>query len=57
MAAGATSLYYEYNNSGEGADASERGNESSISADVTKKIVPRGDSRVDWGQLMMAWDC
>jgi pectinesterase len=47
MTAGATPLYYEYNNSGDGADASEREYESSISAAVTKRTV-LGSDYGDW---------
>lgn len=47
MASGATPLYYEYNNSGDGADTSERQYESSISAAVSKKTV-LGSDYGDW---------
>lgn len=43
MAEGATPLYYEYNNSGDGGDTSEREYESTISAAVTKKTVLGSD--------------
>ncbi|RHZ51688.1 hypothetical protein CDV55_102756 [Aspergillus turcosus] len=39
MAAGATPLYYEYNDKGAGSDTSQRQYESSISAAVTKDTV------------------
>ncbi|GIK07206.1 hypothetical protein Aspvir_002862 [Aspergillus viridinutans] len=39
MAAGATPLYYEYNNTGAGSDTSARVYETSISAAVTKDTV------------------
>lgn len=47
MAEGATPLYYEYNNSGDGADTSGRQYESSISAAVTKQTV-LGSNYGDW---------
>ncbi|KAJ5127712.1 hypothetical protein N7448_008491 [Penicillium atrosanguineum] len=47
MADGATPLYYEYNNSGDGSSTSERKYESSISAGVTKKTV-LGSDYGDW---------
>lgn len=47
MAAGTTPLYYEYNNSGAGADTSNRQYESSISAALTKKTV-LGSEYGDW---------
>ena len=43
MAAGATPLYYEYNNSGDGSHTSEREYESSISAPVTHAVVLGSD--------------
>ncbi|KAF7167250.1 hypothetical protein CNMCM5623_000612 [Aspergillus felis] len=39
MAAGATPLYYEYNNTGAGSDTSKREYETSITAAVTKNTV------------------
>jgi pectinesterase len=39
MAAGATPLYYEYNNKGAGSNTSKRQYESSISSAVTKDTV------------------
>lgn len=47
MADGATPLYYEYNNSGDGSDTSAREYETSISAGVTKKTV-LGSDYGDW---------
>lgn len=47
MVDGATPLYYEYYNSGDGADTSAREYESSISADVTKNTV-LGSAYGDW---------
>lgn len=47
MADGATPLYYEYNNSGDGSNTSERVYESSISAGVTKTTV-LGSNYGDW---------
>lgn len=47
MADGATPLYYEYNNSGDGADMSDREYETSISAGVTRKTVLESDYG-DW---------
>ncbi|OQD86200.1 hypothetical protein PENANT_c008G03628 [Penicillium antarcticum] len=43
MADGATPAYYEFNNSGDGADTSSRLYETSISAAVTKKTVLGSD--------------
>ncbi|KAJ6134094.1 hypothetical protein N7523_000416 [Penicillium sp. IBT 18751x] len=43
MADGATPLYYEYNNSGDGSNTSGRAYETSISAGVTKKTVLGSD--------------
>ncbi|KAJ5612284.1 pectinesterase A [Penicillium lagena] len=45
MAEGATPLFYEYNNSGDGSDTSGREYETSISAAVTKTTVLGSD----WG--------
>jgi pectinesterase len=47
MANGATPLYYEYNNSGDGSNTSARKYETSISAGVTKKTV-LGSDYGDW---------
>ncbi|CEJ59569.1 Putative Pectinesterase [Penicillium brasilianum] len=47
MAANATPLYYEYNNSGDGSSTSAREYESSISTGVTKKTV-LGSDYGDW---------
>ncbi|KAJ5166316.1 pectinesterase A [Penicillium canariense] len=47
MADGATPLYYEYNNSGDGSDTAEREYETSISAGVTKTTVLGSDYK-DW---------
>ncbi|PYI14770.1 pectin lyase-like protein [Aspergillus japonicus CBS 114.51] len=47
MADGATPLYYEYNNSGDGSSTSSRLYESSISAAVTKTTV-LGSTWGDW---------
>lgn len=47
MADGATPLYYEINNTGDGSDTSDRLYETSISAAVTKKTV-LGSDYSDW---------
>nr|AKH40276.1 pectin methyl esterase CE8 [Talaromyces purpureogenus] len=47
MAANATPLYYEYNNSGDGSSTSSREYETAISAGVTKKTV-LGSDYGDW---------
>ncbi|CAI7646131.1 unnamed protein product [Penicillium glandicola] len=47
MADGATPLYYEYNNSGDGSDTSDREYETTISAGVTKTTV-LGSDYADW---------
>lgn len=48
MAANATPLYYEYNNSGDGSSTSARKYETAISAAVTKNTVLGSD----WGSWL-----
>lgn len=47
MADGATPLYYEYDNTGDGSNTSDRLYETSISAGVTKTTV-LGSGYADW---------